>query len=241
MKKCPVCHSEYFDDSLNFCLSDGATLVSVSGGDQTLQMPAEQNPARVNASPDSVPTVFPPAHSAQTARRGISPTIVFSLFGFLFLFAVALLGYIFLKPSNVSITNQNSPTPAVSRTPDAETAALKEEVENLKKQVEEQKNRKSAAPIPSPTQNQPPVTSIGTNARVDSPNDGFLALRISPDADAGERITQIPHNATVKVVSCQTKITKVSNRTGRWCQLEYRGTRGWAFDGWLIYLPQHGQ
>lgn len=238
MKRCPVCQSEYFDDSLNFCLTDGATLSYVSGADKTVQMSAEHNPMRVDIpQQESMPTVFPPAApSPQPVRKGMNPVIVVPLLALLFLCVVGVLGYIFLKPVNNPAADSAAPVTTASPTPDGETAALREEVENLKKQVENQKNQPT--PVPTPpyqTQRETSLTSVTTLARVDSPNDGFLALRAQPDPDAGERLAKIPHGATVNVTDCQTVIKKIGGRTGRWCQVEYRKMGGWVFDAWLVY------
>ncbi len=76
--------------------------------------------------------------------------------------------------------------------------------------------------------------SVNT-ARVNSPGDGFLALRSQPDSENGNRITKIPHGASVNVLSCQSPAVKIGSRTGRWCQVTYNGQSGWAFDAWLDY------
>lgn len=237
MKRCPVCQSEYFDDSLNFCLTDGATLNFVSNADETVQMSADQNPVRIDVpQQDSVPTVFPPAAAPPTARRGINPLVIITLFGLLFLSVLGVLGYIFLKPSNNPAANAAVPPLTNAQTPNNDTAVLKEEIAKLKEQVENKKQPPTPIPSPPyPTQKETSVTSVDASARVDSPNDGFLALRGDPDPDAGERLAKIPHGASVKVTNCQTVIKRVGGRTGRWCQIQYRGMRGWVFDGWLVY------
>ena len=71
-------------------------------------------------------------------------------------------------------------------------------------------------------------------ARVDSPGDGFLALRKLPHSEIGERIAKIPHGATVEVGVCGPVVRPV-NRAGRWCQASYNGQTGWVFDAYLVY------
>lgn len=47
MKRCPQCHIEYFDETLEFCLEDGARLVSNDGEDETIPrvtFPERHNP-----------------------------------------------------------------------------------------------------------------------------------------------------------------------------------------------------
>lgn len=45
MKICPVCNQKYTDDSLNFCLDDGAALTTGGGEQPTVVM---ENPRRTN-------------------------------------------------------------------------------------------------------------------------------------------------------------------------------------------------
>jgi hypothetical protein len=88
MKRCPQCQSTYADDSLNFCLQDGTTLVSIGepssssrSGDATLILPEDaansyraQLPtepvdarhARTEHLPQTAPTV--PVSPRETAR-----------------------------------------------------------------------------------------------------------------------------------------------------------------------------
>jgi hypothetical protein len=122
-------------------------------------------------------------------------------------------------------------TPVQNGTPD-QTQALKDELEKLKRQVNEQKNTKNNPPVPSASTTQSAQT-IAT-ARVDSPNDGFLALRSEPSTQNGYMLLKIPHGATVSVTSCQSS-TAVGSRRGRWCRVNYAGQQGWSFDGFLVY------
>jgi hypothetical protein len=76
--------------------------------------------------------------------------------------------------------------------------------------------------------------SLVSSARVDSPNDGFLALRTEPTTRTGARIMKIPQGEKVSVTRCGGYITS-GDRRGRWCWVTYKGTSGWAFDAFLIY------
>ncbi len=58
MKQCPNCKTTYTDESLRFCLADGANLISVPDAAETVRMSFANDPMRVNVSPDSAPTVF---------------------------------------------------------------------------------------------------------------------------------------------------------------------------------------
>ena len=62
MKRCPSCRRRYSDDSLNFCLDDGSTLLAEPVSDPTLISPtmaAPLTPARITSSPSQSPT---PSH-----------------------------------------------------------------------------------------------------------------------------------------------------------------------------------
>lgn len=125
-----------------------------------------------------------------------------------------------------------TPVPAATvvpaATPDADNAKLLEKLEELEKKLDQaQKQGKTLQP--------PVIKSTGTTAWVNSPGDGFLALRSDPSSNAGYRILQIPHGAAVRVISCQSYLQNIGGRSGRWCRVSYGGSTGWAFDGWLVY------
>ncbi|MBK6749005.1 MAG: SH3 domain-containing protein [Pyrinomonadaceae bacterium] len=135
-------------------------------------------------------------------------------------------------------TQQSAPPPAATpapqataapqATPDQDNAILLQKLAELEKKIDDQKKAgKTVAP--------PVINSRGTTAWVNSPGDGFLALRSDPNSNIGYRILQIPHGANVRVLSCQGYSQNIGGRTGRWCRVSYGGTTGWAFDGWLVY------
>ena len=249
MKQCPNCKTNYTDDSLQFCLSDGANLVSVPTDAKTLEMSFGGNqPMRVNIPPDSVPTVFaqtpivnnPQISTDQPAKKGFG-LIIAGLFGVFLLLIVGLAAaYFLLRPRGnqpiVAVTASPTPTVApktsAATTPNDETAKLKEEMANLKKQLENQKNQKPISTVPiAPTV---PPTNGGKTAYANSPTDGFLALRSEPSSDSGYRIAKIPHGAALTVFGCP-KPSNIGKMAGRWCQVEYNGQSGWAFDGFMTF------
>jgi len=195
-------------------------------------------PMRVNIPPSSAPTVFP-APTAQTPhiKKGVSPIIV-GILGVLLLLTVGLFGaYILLRATTDKSTSALvSPTPtalpAVSKTapPTNETAALKEKLASLEKQMQDRKTQKPNSPAVT---SSPPNSAVNT-ARANSPRDGFLALRSEPDSETGERIAKIPHGAIVTVIGCP-KPSNIGKMAGRWCQITYNGQSGWAFDKFMIF------
>lgn len=232
MKQCPACKTKYTDETLKFCLADGANLISVPDSEKTIAMSFDNNPAQ-----DSVPTVFPAAVSNKPTKKGVSPMIAAVLGLLLFLVVVGFIGfasYIWLiKPNdNKNQAAVNPPTPAISQTPvsDGETAELKEKLANLEKQIADQKNQKKTNP--AETFATPKKSEI--NARVNSPGDGFLALRSEPNSETGTRLAKIPHGATITVLGCP-KSSNIGKMSGRWCQVIYNGQAGWAFDAFMIF------
>lgn len=239
MKQCPSCKTTYTDESLQFCLADGAQLISAGSAAETVQMSFGNEPVRVNIPPDSMPTVFaqPPTVQNQPAKKVLG-LIVAAIVGMFLLLAIAgIAGFILYRQTgNENSTAAASPSPIVSpktsptAAPIDETAKLKEEMANLKKQLEDQKNQKSNSPVETFS---PPKQTERT-ARVNSPGDGFLALRSLPNSELGERLDKIPHGATLTVLGCP-KASNIGKMPGRWCQVIYNGQKGWAFDAFLTY------
>ena len=236
MKQCPACKTNYTDETLKFCLADGANLISVPEAEKTIAMSFVNEPMQINVPPDSAPTVFPPAVSNQPTGKGVSPIIV-AVLGLSLLLAVigfvGFIAYIWLKPTddkNLITTNSSTPITSQKPTPDSDNNELKEKIANLEKQVADQRNQKnktSTGTFPTPPKS-------GGTARVNSPGDGFLALRSEPNSETGSRIAKIPHGATVTVLGCP-KSSNIGKMSGCWCQVIYNGQTGWAFDAFMIF------
>ena len=195
---------------------------------------------------DSTPTVFappPPVVQNQSSKKNLGLLLGGGFALLLLLLAAGVGAFIFLRqPDNKNTLAVVSPTLTVSPTaannvsptaaPNDETARLREEMANLKQQIENQKPPKQnliIAPVPPPS---PPQN--GRTARVNSPGDGFLALRSEPNSESGSRIAKIPHGAALTVIACP-KASNVGKMTGRWCQVIYNGQSGWAFDGFMQF------
>jgi hypothetical protein len=244
MKQCPNCQTTYTDDALRFCLADGTALVPAPNEAETVRIPFNKNPVRVDVPPDSAPTVFtlPPVSSAQPKSKGAG-LIVGGVLGVLLLFLLigGVAAFVLLRSSNDKKANVASPSPLASPTvapfvpptaaPIDETASLKEKLANLEKQVRDQSNRKLPA---APPETSSPPKQAPTTARANSPRDGFLALRSEPNSETGSRIAKIPHGATLTVLDCP-KLSNVGKMSGRWCQVIYNGQSGWAFDAFMIF------
>jgi hypothetical protein len=248
MKQCPACKNTYTDNTLAFCLSDGTALISLQTEEVTQQISVANNPIRVNIAPETSPNAFVPMVQQPPTKSG-KGWMVGLLVG-LFLFAIVGLGgigaYYFLKngePKTVAVI-ENKPenkniqiTPTAANTANAvnsannsvdETAAMKQKLADLEKQLKNQKGK-----VPTiPNAPAPPKVPTVTTAKVNSPGDGFLALRTGPSSETGERIMEIPHGAAVTVLACQSA---AKGKKGKWCKVNYNGNAGWAFDGFLVY------
>jgi hypothetical protein len=239
MKQCPVCKTAYTDDSLQFCLADGATLSFSTSEQPTEQFSAAINPIRVNIAKDEIPTIVakqspqnPPP--VEKSRGGMIIGVLAALLLLVVLASAGVIGWLLLKDKNEVVVSNTQPSPTVANsatktpTPD-ESAILKEKIANLEKKVQEQKPQKPQVPTIS-NSSTPQSTKI--TAKANSPGDGFLALRSGPSSETGERILQIPHGATITVLGC---LPKAAGKKGRWCRVDYNGNLGWAFDGYMIY------
>lgn len=233
MKQCPACKTTYTDETLRFCLADGSTLATVPAEDPTLVRPIGRNPLRVGIFEN------PPAAYAETEKSSGSKILkiiaAIILLGFLALAAAGLAGaFFYYKSGNQNSGSQTStPSPVVSPktspTPDDEKARLREELANLEKKIEDQKKSgTNTSPFPTPGSGTP-------TARVNSPRDGFLALRSEPDAEYGKRLVKIPHGTVIELNNCEKEKVTIGSKTGRWCLVTYGDHAGYVFDAWLIY------
>lgn len=241
MKQCPVCKTTYTDETLQFCLADGAALTFSTSEQKTEQFTGSTNPIRFNITKDETPTVvaknpYPIQSPTEPVKKGGGGLIIGILAALLLLVVLAsagVIGWLLLKDKTDVVTNNqsianNSNSLTKNPTPD-DAAILKEKIANLEKKVQEQKNKKPSVPTIA-NNSTPPSNKI--TAKANSPGDGFLALRSEPSAETGDRIMKIPHGATLSVLGC---LPKAPGKNSRWCKVDYNGNIGWAFDGYMIY------
>jgi TolB-like protein len=89
MKRCPKCSRTYDDETLNFCLDDGAWLVEVTtSGEPATAVLTSESPTRVHSTEVS----FPPG-SATTSGQNISSSRKFVIGSALALLVVAAAGF----------------------------------------------------------------------------------------------------------------------------------------------------
>lgn len=234
MKQCPSCGTTYTDESLRFCLADGATLTELSTAEEATVVRSGGDPLRVDI-PQTLPIVPQPTVSQQAS--GGSSTVLKVVVGVLILIILAIVGlgiagalyYNSSRGNDVVVTNVNtnkaspSPSPAPSIN---ETEELRKQIADLEKKLNEQKNSNKPVDIPLTLPNQTSTRS----ARVNSPGDRFLALRTYPSSSVGDRVLKIPHGASITVGGCLAP-----SGGGRWCRASYNGYSGWVFDKYLNY------
>ncbi len=257
MKQCPKCGTNYTDDTLSFCLSDGtplpeseeqATFVRPGTGPQTAKTAAYPGVGqmRVDIPQTSARSNIPTATIENGPVSWVKVVAIVGVLSVMLIAAAGIAGALIyfnkdarpsVPDSNSKTADRSSPTPNLTPTTSPTVSnndanELKEQIANLEKRLNEQKNANiKPSNIPSPPE-QPTVNS--SSALVNSPGDGFLALRTMPSSNAGDRIYAIPSGARVFLNGCLAT-TRVGNKTGRWCRARYGTYSGWVFDAWLVY------
>jgi hypothetical protein len=246
MRQCPTCGTTYTDETLRFCLSDGAPLNDFSGEQATVIRPGDESSektiamhggqTRVDIQQDA-PRSPQPHPSPPSAGSGGLLKVLLVIFGLgLFIVLIALAGIIFYYNSRADEAANKGPD---TKTPSASPASTKDEstelrdlIANLQKQLADQKNtnRPSGNPVSTPNI---PTGTMTTSARANSPGDGFLALRSLPSAQTGDRLLKIPHGAALQIGACGP--VERSVHPGRWCQARYNGYTGYVYDYYVIY------
>jgi hypothetical protein len=236
MKKCLQCDQVYGDDT-NFCLSDGATLVSISDsysshgeaptvyGGQSFPT-SDINPPSYNTAPFTPPVSYgaPPAAEPQKSHTLLIALAV----GFFALLiggaVVGLVMYGLLKSDNGNVANvSNSADKSPQPTPTGPAAdnreqKLKEQQEKIdkdKQKLEDERkaleNKKKESP---PT---PPTPSTATTATIIDPPSN---VRAAPN---GRVLCVLQRRGTVVNILGPTGVT---DNNGTWYYTDACGARG---------------
>jgi SH3 domain-containing protein len=232
MKQCPACKTTYTDASLRFCLEDGSPLVDLTDEQHTVMRQGGVNPLRIDIPRKDGPKVVlkrePEPRGGTATLLKIAVAVVL-----LIVAAIAALGLagaaFYYGSSTAKPEAAPTRTPAPSPTLDDEKQPLKDEIANIQKRLDERKKSSNTDPADDD------LHDASVTATVNSPNDGFLALRTEPDADRGTRLAKVPHGHIVEVLNCEKQAISIAGRSGRWCLVEYNGQTGWVFDGFLDY------
>lgn len=247
MRNCRVCGAVYDDPNMRFCLTDGTQL--------ELMTPLEDMETAVypSTSPiaEAAPTVqmhgefqtrptsiAPPT----TKKRGLSAIAKFAiaivLLGVVAIGLAAVAGGIYLatldrKPRvNAEPTEPTSPSAQDRRSESVPSNELEKRISELENELEDARSP-SMPHIPSLDVLQGMEDSAV--AKVNSPKDGFLALRSLPGVEQGERIAKIPNGETVVIYGCAGETT-VDGKAGKWCRAIYNAKFGWVFDAFVVRL-----
>jgi hypothetical protein len=215
---------------------------------EQFQVPDRQQQMRIPVSPQTEQTYARPT-SPPVQPKSAGNGLLYALLGgalTLLLVGGGAAAWFIMNMNQAPVANVNSEgketplaaiaSPSISPTPGApdETAKLKQRIAELEKQSKQPSGRDSVPIIPGqpgPANTAPKME--GVMAKANSPADGFLALRTGPSSETGERIMEIPHGATLRVLSC---LKPAPGKKGRWCRVDYNGNNGWAFDGFMVYL-----
>lgn len=249
MKQCSKCGNSYTDDTLRFCLEDGTPLEFAD--EQPTVMRAvdphrtEQLPSNITGQAGmrvDIPTAHQhaaqPTQQTQTKSSPVLKIVLAILaLGFLVVLGAGIAGGLFYYYSGNQVAVTTSPTPppsppstpwtVPSASPKEEETKLEEEIAKLLKQIEDSTN--------SSTGDEDIPTGLGRTATVNSPKDGFLALRNLPSADIGQRIAKIPHGEKISVLTCAPQAVSIGGKSGHWCMTTYEKKSGWVFDVWLTF------
>lgn len=227
MKKCPQCGTTYTDESLRFCLADGAFL---DGGEEPTVVSGRN---RIDIGSGNRPVVQIPEPNRKKSSALIKTILVLSVLVALAVVVIAAaVGALYYNREFPPKPNTIYSTPTPKPSADPETERLKKELADLQKQLDEKKSSSANGA------SFPDIEDLDfefRTATVNSPGDGFLALRSTPSSDYGERLAQIPHGAKINVVSCDSDKITIGSRRGSWCLIEWTGRAGWVFDAWLTY------
>ena len=171
--------------------------------------------------------------SGTTLQGGQDATVVAAGTIILFVVVIAIGALIYFSAKSGDAAVNKTIIANTTPTPDVEKQRLQDELANVQKKLDEQQmNANRPANVPTfPSPNRPGVVT----ARVNSPKDGFLALRNQPDADYGERIAKIPHGSMITIENCDRSAVSIGGRSGRWCLVSWNGYEGYVFDAWLVY------
>lgn len=232
MKQCSTCRTTYTDDSLRFCLADGGTLVSIPDEEATLVSP-KNDPFRGDIGSGAYHAE--PVTQETSKPSTIKIALVIGLFGVLIVGAAIVAAALIYVNKDKRVANV-TPTPlSVANTsppPDAEKQKLQDQLANIQRQLDKQKSADKNTPATPAT---PKTDTTGfVTARVNSPGDGFLALRDKPHAEFGNRLAKIPHGASVTIENCGPLQQRLGGRVGRWCVVTWNNQTGYVFDAFLI-------
>jgi hypothetical protein len=206
MKRCSTC-GRTFDGDIDFCLHDGTRLGADPGGYQS----SGEIPTQVIEQPRNTPFPAPPPVPVAQPSRWIYQVVgilcgLVIVFGYLALFRPSSDNSVQTKNTSAESNKAPETTPKPTGTP-------------------------LVPPSPPPPTVSQAVTGVAT---VNSPRDGYLALKSEPCvAPCGVTYVKIPHGTRINLESCKAAVEIADRRPGHWCYTSYGGVSGWIFDGFV--------
>lgn len=204
MKRCPTCQRRYTDDTLNFCLEDGAPLQTTTGTtlDETLVLDAnEPPPTEILPNPPIAPTLRahkPPTTVRQeapratrnefqdlaapttTPQRNTTSVVALTVVATILLLALGGLGaWLLLRDNNNSGGNTNT-LPPTNNIPGPTGGNVNARPTVVPTPIA------SATPTPQSTPQRTPQINDASTARTEVSNalNGWRQTMINPDVDA---------------------------------------------------------
>src|SRR6201988_4198200 len=214
MKSCPKCNRTYPDDTLAFCLEDGAVLSAPYNSEQTLRIPAPRPtaPAATEVLTDKArapqpSTIYAPSPNVPPLRgpniqRDVSDSPKTNLLPWVLISGAILIVGIFaawmiisrLPASLISSPNQPTPQPSSSVAPKAETMCGQIVSTAILAKWTEMGGANGKLGCPINAQTDAPVSSFGSSGRwiQFAKGDGGYLIEYTRPQGEGSAIKPLP-------------------------------------------------
>lgn len=129
---------------------------------------------------------------------------------------------------------ENQADPVVKTADRSVYEELLNEIEKLKKQVEEQPpaGRRVADPVFLPSIDPQPSSQFANHAITVS--GGSIQLRSAPSMGSSKLEIWVPDRSQLRVVSLSENSIILDGKKSRFAQVEYNGQRGWVLENYLM-------
>lgn len=227
MKKCLQCEQVYGDET-NFCLSDGSTLVSVSGSFTSPgEMPTVYSNAPLPTAPGNQPFIPPTSYATPEPKKSNTFLIALLVGFFALMVGGAVVGLVMsgiFNSGNANVANlsnsadkSNKNAPAEQRSDNENLAQnLKRQQDKLDKDKQKLENDRQALEDKNKDTTPTPKPPASTTATVIDPPTN---IRLSPN---GTILCVVRQRATVNILGS----TGVSDNNGTWYYTDACGRQG---------------
>lgn len=210
MKRCPTCRRIYTDETLNFCLEDGAALESVSSSslNETLTLDANEPPpteilpaglAPTQSARQTPPTVRQQARSTRDEFQNIAPAakaprnttsvVALTVVATILLLALGGLGaWLLLRDNSAANTNSTNTGRDESRNLNTNTKAQNNNTSGPTNNSTNTRIGVVETPTPTPTPPPTPTPQVddtgAVRREVSGALEGWRRTMVNPDVDA---------------------------------------------------------